>query len=129
MPAETDEEVLEFELNVEARLDAADERIAPAYEAGVWRKLRGAHGIGDLECHCGGDCAACASVGALEERKGRWVGMMCSYTQTQEVAGGCRWLRKRRCSKAEGTGKTDCEGTMWVCISAFCTKSRRSKGS
>ena len=46
MPAETDEEALEVELNAEARLDAADARAAAAYEAGVLRELRGAHDAG-----------------------------------------------------------------------------------
>jgi hypothetical protein len=46
LPAETDEEALEVELNAEARLDAADARAAAVYEAGVWRDLRGAHDDG-----------------------------------------------------------------------------------
>jgi hypothetical protein len=46
MPAETDEEALEVELNAEARLDTADARAAAMYEAGVLRELRGAHDAG-----------------------------------------------------------------------------------
>ena len=41
MPSETDDEALEAELAGEARLDAADARAASAYEATVWRELRG----------------------------------------------------------------------------------------
>ena len=41
MPSETDDEALEAELAAEARLDAADARAAAAYEATVWRELRG----------------------------------------------------------------------------------------
>jgi hypothetical protein len=42
MPIETDEdeEALEAELRAEERLDAADARVAAAYEAGIWRELR-----------------------------------------------------------------------------------------
>ena len=39
MPAETDDEALEGELDAEDRLDAADARAAAVYEAGVWREL------------------------------------------------------------------------------------------
>jgi len=46
IPAETDSEALEVELNAEARLDTADARAAAAYEAGVWRELRGEHDVG-----------------------------------------------------------------------------------
>ncbi|KAI9454771.1 hypothetical protein BJY52DRAFT_706779 [Lactarius psammicola] len=42
MSDETDDEALEVELAAEALLDAADARAAVAYEAGVWRELRGA---------------------------------------------------------------------------------------
>lgn len=42
MPDETDDEALDVELAGEALLDAIDARAAAAYEAGVWRELRGA---------------------------------------------------------------------------------------
>jgi hypothetical protein len=42
MSDETDDEALEVELAGEALLDAGDARAAVAYEAGVWRDLRGA---------------------------------------------------------------------------------------
>ncbi len=42
MSDETDDEALEVELAGEALLDAGDARAAAAYEAGVWRELRGA---------------------------------------------------------------------------------------
>jgi len=41
MLAETDNEALEAELRAEALLDAADACAAVAYEAGLWRELRG----------------------------------------------------------------------------------------
>jgi hypothetical protein len=46
MPAETDEEALEGELDAEDRLDVADARAAALYEAGAWRELGGAHYAG-----------------------------------------------------------------------------------
>lgn len=48
MPTETDEEALEVELKAEERLDAADARAAAAYEAGVWRELRGESAHSDV---------------------------------------------------------------------------------
>jgi hypothetical protein len=47
IPAETDEEALETELSAEAQLDAADALAAAAYEAQVWRELRGTHDAED----------------------------------------------------------------------------------
>ena len=41
MSDETDDEALEIELAGEALLDAVDVRAAAAYEAGVWREIRG----------------------------------------------------------------------------------------
>jgi hypothetical protein len=48
MPTGTDEEALEVELKAEALLDAADDRAAASYEAGIWRELRSrsAHNAG-----------------------------------------------------------------------------------
>jgi hypothetical protein len=55
IPAKTDDEALARELRAEAALDAADARAAAAYEAGVWRELRGAPGRRMRKRRAGGD--------------------------------------------------------------------------
>ena len=95
MPAETDEEALEVELNAEARLDAADARAAAAYEAGVWRELRGAHDAGQRRLRkrrrTGGVEAEVEAGGDEDEVLPR-MRLSLRPRKRRKDSGGSRWL-------------------------------------